>query len=241
MDTSRLNVLRCVGTALLAVAVCGGATMPSRGAAPPASPIRIEKVWARPGAAAPAGAHGSGTTMGPGTSAIYMVIHNTGPDGDRLMRADADVATAVELHETRMEGGMSRMHMVPAIAVPPRGQVDGLVTVTAAGSPPTPGNLDLTQTIGARPFLTPELSAAIAALAPQVPEGAALVYDPRYGLGWSDPRGWQAYFGKNNSDIAVKLAVYQSMVDHLAERGIQPTLVSVEYPNSPFYRVSESD
>jgi copper(I)-binding protein len=124
MDTSRLNILRCMATALLAVAVCGGATMPSSGAAPPASPIRIEKVWARPGVAAPAGAHGSGTTMGPGTSAIYMIIHNTGPDGDRLMRADADVATAVELHETRMEGGMSRMHMVPAIAVPPRGQVE---------------------------------------------------------------------------------------------------------------------
>ena len=126
-------------------------------------------------------------------------------------------------------------------AFPPRGQVDGLVTVTAAGSPPTPGNLDLTQTIGARPFLTPELSAAIAALAPQVPEGAALVYDPRYGLGWSDPRGWQAYFGKNNSDITTKLAVYQSLVENLAARGVQPTLISVEYPNSPFYRVSKSD
>ncbi len=126
-------------------------------------------------------------------------------------------------------------------AFPPRGQVDGLVTVTAAGNPPTPDNLDLSQTIGARPFLTKELSAAIATLAPQVPEGAALVYDPRYGLGWSDPRGWQAYFGKNNSGIATKLAVYQSLVENLAARGVQPTIISVEYPNSPFYRVSKSD
>lgn len=126
-------------------------------------------------------------------------------------------------------------------AFPPRGVVDGLVTVAAAGNPPTPGNLDLTQTIGARPFLTPELSAAIATLAPQVPEGAALVYDPQYGLGWADPRGWRAYFGKNNSDITAKLAVYQSLVENLAARGVQPTIISVEYPNSPFYRVSKSD
>ncbi|GAB4492981.1 MAG: hypothetical protein Fur0016_28910 [Anaerolineales bacterium] len=126
-------------------------------------------------------------------------------------------------------------------AFPPRGQVEGLVMVTAAGNPPTPGNLGLAQTIGARPFLTPELSAAIATLAPQVPEGAALVYDPRYGLGWSDPRGWQAYFGKNNSDITTKLLVYQSLVENLAARGVQPILISVEYPNSPFYRVSKSD
>lgn len=126
-------------------------------------------------------------------------------------------------------------------AFPPRGQVEGLVTVTAAGSPPTPGNLDVTQKIGARPFLTPELSAAIATLAPQVPEGAALVYDPQYGMGWADPRGWQAYFGKNNGNMAAKLLVYQSLVENLAARGVQPTLISVEYPNSPFYRVSKSD
>lgn len=126
-------------------------------------------------------------------------------------------------------------------AFPPRGQVDGLVTVSAAGSPPAPELLDLTQTIGARPFLTPELSAAIATLAPHVPEGAALLYDPRYGLGWSDPRGWQAYFGKNNKDITTKLAVYQALVENLAARGVQPTLISVEYPKAPYYRVSKSD
>ncbi len=126
-------------------------------------------------------------------------------------------------------------------AFPPRGEIEGLATVTAAGNPPTLENIDLAQPLGARPFLTSELSAAIATLAPQVPEGATLVYDPRYGLGWSDPRGWQAYFGKNNSDTITKLLVYQSLLENLAERGVQPTIISVEYPNSPFYRVSKSD
>ncbi len=124
-------------------------------------------------------------------------------------------------------------------AFPVRGQVPGLVAVTAAGAPPTPASYDPTQLIGARPFLTDELSAAITALSPHVPEGAALVYDPHYGLGWADPRGWQAYFGHNNGDMDMKFTVYQAMVDTLLARGIQPQLISVEYPNSPFYRVRE--
>ncbi len=123
-------------------------------------------------------------------------------------------------------------------AFPPRGLAQGLVTVTAAGAPPTPTNLNVTQTIGARPFLTAELSAAIATLSPHVPEGAALVYDPQYGLGWSDPGGWQAYFGQNNGDMTAKLQVYQALVEMLTARGTQPSLISVEYPDSPFYRVN---
>jgi hypothetical protein len=124
-------------------------------------------------------------------------------------------------------------------AFPPRGLVEGLVTVSAAGAPPAPANVDVTQTIGARPFLKSELAAAIIKLSPHVPQGASLVYDPRYGLGWADPRGWQAYFGQSNGDMTVKFQVYQSMVDYLTGHGIHPTLISVEYPNSPFYRVSE--
>ncbi|MDR7521599.1 MAG: copper chaperone PCu(A)C [Armatimonadota bacterium] len=110
------------GAPLVAAAVFIGAATISGDAASPASSIRIEKAWARPGVAAPAGVHGKGTEMGPGASAIYMVIHNTGSQADRLLRADAGVAAAVELHETRMEGGMSRMHKVPAIVVPARGR-----------------------------------------------------------------------------------------------------------------------
>ncbi|PWH17841.1 MAG: hypothetical protein DDG60_01245 [Anaerolineae bacterium] len=125
-------------------------------------------------------------------------------------------------------------------AFPPRGEAPGLVTVSATGNPPPP-EADLTQTIGARPFLRPELSAAIATLAPHIPPDATLVYDPQYGLGWSDPRGWRAYFGKDNRNIALKLVVYQAMVENLSARGVQPTLISVEYPHAPFYRVSKSD
>ncbi len=120
-------------------------------------------------------------------------------------------------------------------AFPPRGIVDGLVNVSAEGVPPAP-TLDVTQTIGARPFLTKELAQSISTLAPYVPQGATLIYDPTYGLGWSDPRGWQAFFGQTNGQVTLKLQVYQSMVETLNKRGIRPSLISVEYPDAPFYR-----
>lgn len=126
-------------------------------------------------------------------------------------------------------------------AFPPRGQVDGLVTVSAAGAPPAPSGVETSETIGARPFLTAELTEAVETLSPHVPQGSTLIYDPKYGLGWSDPRGWQAYFGHTNGDMTVKFQVYQTMVDTLLQKGVQPSLISVEYPNSPFYRVSNNE
>jgi cell division protein FtsQ len=124
-------------------------------------------------------------------------------------------------------------------AFAPRGDVQGLVTVTSTGAPPIPANLNLSQTIGARAFLTSDLSAAIVTLSPLVPEGATLVFDPAYGLGWSDPRGWRVYFGHSDGDAAIKYQVYQSMVDYLTKHNIQPTLISVEYPDAPFYRIEQ--
>ncbi len=121
-------------------------------------------------------------------------------------------------------------------AFPPRGLVEGLVTISATGAPPAPPNVDLAQAIGARPFLTEQMAAALMVLSPRVPQGSTLVYDPHYGLGWSDPRGWQAYFGHTHGDVNTKLQVYQSMVDYLAGRDITPKLISVEYPDAPYYR-----
>ena len=123
-------------------------------------------------------------------------------------------------------------------AFPPRGLVEGLVTVSASGAPSAPDGANSTQIIGARPFLTPAMAAALITLSPNVPKGSTLIYDPRYGLGWTDPRGWQAYFGHTNGDMTTKLGVYQSMLNYLAQKGIKPTLISVEYPDTPFYRTA---
>ena len=121
-------------------------------------------------------------------------------------------------------------------AFPARGLVEGLVTVTATGLPPAVSTLEI-QGVGARPFLTPEMTTALMTLTPQIPQDATLVYDSRYGLGWADPRGWQVYFGHSNGDMDTKLKVYQAMADYLSQHEIAPKLISVEYPDAPFYRL----
>lgn len=120
----------------------------------------------------------------------------------------------------------------------PRGSADNVVPVMAFGMPQTqvinfdPLNLDQATSL----FIAPETVLAIQSLQPYVPAGAMLIFKPEYGLGWDDPRGWQVFFGVTGRDIPLKLQIYQTIVDTLLQRGITPTLISVEYPDAPFYR-----
>ena len=121
------------------------------------------------------------------------------------------------------------------VAFMPRGEVQGLVQVFATGSPR--GLIpDENKSILDQVFIQPAMVNAIVALAPYVPQGVSMTYDPQYGMGWQDPRGWSVYFGQNIQNIQMKLKVYQSMVDTFIRQGIQPTLISVEYLDAPFYK-----
>lgn len=62
-----------------------------------------------------------------------------------------------------------------------------------------------------------------------------LHYDALHGLSYEDGRGWRGYFGVG-TDMPQKLAVYETLIDNLLARGIQPSLVSVENLQAPFYR-----
>ncbi len=72
----------------------------------------IRNVWAR------------ASTQSNGLSAVYMLIQNTGDRPDRLLHAHCDVAETVELHETKMEGGVMKMQPVEGIDVPAHGTVE---------------------------------------------------------------------------------------------------------------------
>lgn len=112
------------GRPALALLLAAGLALAAGSVGSAQSRIRVEDIWARPGIAA--GEGGGHMQPGPmaGTSAIYMVIHNDGADADRLTAVEADVARAVELHQTTIEGGMSRMQPVGAIPIPARGKVE---------------------------------------------------------------------------------------------------------------------
>jgi copper(I)-binding protein len=86
------------------------------GCGTPAGPqIKVEDVWSRPAA-------GMGES---GTGGVFMVLRNEGSTADRLVSAQCDVASTVEIHETTMEGGVMRMRPVEGgLEVPAGGQVE---------------------------------------------------------------------------------------------------------------------
>jgi hypothetical protein len=121
------------------------------------------------------------------------------------------------------------------VAFTPRGNVQGLIPIAADGNPPQ-ALADPTQSVFDQPFITPDMVQAIMTLSPQVPAGMPMVYDPKYGMGWQDPRGWSVFFGQSTQDIPMKQKVYQAILDTITRQGIQPTLISVEYLDAPFYK-----
>ncbi len=124
------------------------------------------------------------------------------------------------------------------VAFRPRGSADKLISVNALAAAPL-GQPSANDALAPTPYISEDMVKAIQILAPSVPSGATLTYDPHYGLGWSDSRGWQAYFGSDLQDMNMKLLVYKSLVNSLLQRGIYPVFISVQYSNAPYYRLSQ--
>lgn len=124
------------------------------------------------------------------------------------------------------------------VAFRPRGIVPGLVPVVGLSAPPA------ADPIGEDPlspprFMREDLVQAVLTLAPSVPAGSILTYDPHDGLGWADGRGWDVFFGNNPSGMSMKVRVYQSLVESLEQRGIYPVYINVGFAEAPYYRLGE--
>jgi POTRA domain, FtsQ-type len=126
------------------------------------------------------------------------------------------------------------------VAFRPRGEVPGLISVNGLAVPPV-GASSTDDPLNPPPFMQKELVDAILQLAPHVPAGSTMVFDPVNGLGFNDSRGWQAFLGTTSKDMPLKVRVYQSLVDSLMSRGRIPQFISVVYPDAPFYRMAPTD
>lgn len=124
------------------------------------------------------------------------------------------------------------------VAFRPRGIVSGLVPVLGLAAPPA-GVVSADDPLSPPPYMAQEMVAAILVLAPNVPAGSMMVYDPRNGLGWHDARGWQVFFGTDAQDMTLKLRVYHALVASLMSRGLYPEFISVVYPDAPYYRMAQ--
>lgn len=123
------------------------------------------------------------------------------------------------------------------VAFPPRGEMDGLISLVAESTPPVIGGG--TDPLTPTPFISVEMVQALQGLAWHVPPGKVILYNDAFGFGWDDPRGWRAYFGTTASDIELKMRVYEQMIASLAQRGIRPAMINVTYPTAPYYRMTK--
>lgn len=123
------------------------------------------------------------------------------------------------------------------VAFRPRGEIAELISVVAVSAPPVIGSGN--DPMAPAPFLSADMVQALKGLAGHVPPGAVILYDPAFGFGWNDPRGWRAYFGTTSSDVELKMRVYETMVNSLTQRGIRPALINVTYPTAPYYRMNQ--
>ena len=82
--------------------------------------IEVQDPWARA-----AGGMGASDHDGMGMNgAVYMLLRNDGDASDSLLRAESDIAKAVELHLSEMKDGVMSMHPVDAIEIPAYGQAE---------------------------------------------------------------------------------------------------------------------
>jgi hypothetical protein len=123
------------------------------------------------------------------------------------------------------------------VAFRPRGEASGLISVAALSGP----NVEISggDALTPAPFISVEMVQALKGLAGHVPPNTPILYDPSFGFGWNDPRGWRVSFGTSARDVELKIRVYESMVSSLTQRGIQPVLINVTYPTAPYYRISQ--
>jgi copper(I)-binding protein len=60
----------------------------------------------------------------PGCRRLGAGLRNSGDSTDRLVKVESDIANAVELHKTTMEGSMMKMAPVENVEVPAKGQAE---------------------------------------------------------------------------------------------------------------------
>jgi hypothetical protein len=142
----------------------------------------------------------------------------------------------------RHEGATGALPVVEAAGAPPGVQLPDKpgpslqeVTISKITGVPLPNVPAPTQ---ATLLLSTEMVHSILLISEQAPAGAKLIYDTVHGLGWKDRRGWDVFLG-DDQDIAVKLSVYRSILDHLKGTENRPVVISVEYVHDPYYRLEQ--
>lgn len=91
------------------------------------------------------------------------------------------------------------------------------------------------ETLGSNSRIKTEIVHGALLLKSRMPSMDVLLYNPRKGLGWRDPRGWMAWFG-TGSNMDMKTRVYESIIAQNTN-AVQFGEIDVSDPDYPIYTV----
>jgi hypothetical protein len=87
------------------------------------------------------------------------------------------------------------------------------------------------------PFIPPDVLAGAIQLRELRPNIERLFYRPSGGLSYQDGRGWRVYFG-TGQNMHQKLVVYETLVEELLNRGLEPEYIGVNNQERPYYKAA---
>ena len=134
----------------------------------------------------------------------------------QMLTIDADALPLYQVDEDLREYGSSKIIQDKAIKKPGQSEL-----------------MFFTQT----KHIDSNLLVAVLQLNAWMPDESTLLYQQQRGLGWTDTRGWDVFIGQKLESINDKMVMYETIVRELEEQGINPSMVSVEFLNAPYYRV----
>lgn len=77
----------------------------------PATGIDVSNAWARP-------------AVQGGNGAVYFLIQNNSAGADELTGVSSDIADAIEMHESKMEGDVMQMRQVMSVEIPGKASIE---------------------------------------------------------------------------------------------------------------------
>ncbi len=87
--------------------------------------------------------------------------------------------------------------------------------------------------------ISPTVMSSAIKLSAMLKKSTTLAYSSQDGLGWTDPQGWNVYIGLDLNNLDTKMLMYKAVVNQIKKDGVTPTMISVEDPDTPYYRTEK--
>lgn len=172
------------------------------------------------------------------TAGLLKIIPDTGPINSAVVITTTDEITST------IDITADVTNAVSAEAINDQNSTAGnesKSTITPTPTPAAPNNAAASDEDGAEAlpvsiaFVPQEVLKGALQLKELRPEIEELYYRPYGGLSFEDARGWRGYFG-TGTNMNQKIVIYETIVNDLLSRGIQPVKISVSNQEKPYYQ-----